>query len=82
MKENNCLTALTSLMHQFGVEVQRKRRHQRRDSIKLLRLPGAGLEVAGVAPSSVAVVIAYFRGLECFSLFRMHLAANNKVVLR
>lgn len=53
-------------MHQFGVEVQRKRYHQRRDSIKLLRLPGAGLEVAGVASRSVAVVIAHLHGSDYF----------------
>lgn len=58
----------TSFMQQFGVEVQRKRHHQRRNSIKLLRLPGAGLEVAGVASSNVAVVIAHFCGSEYFGL--------------
>lgn len=58
-------------MQQFGVEVQRKGHHQRRDSINLLRLPGAGLEVAGVASSSVAVVIAHSCGSEYFGLFRM-----------
>lgn len=72
-----------TLMQQFGVEVQRKRHHQRRVSIKLLRLTGAGLEVAGLASSSAAaLVIAHFCGLEYFGLFRVHLAANNRVVLR
>lgn len=69
-------------MQQFGVKVQRKRHPSKERFHQAAETSGAGLEVAGVALSRVAVVIAHFHGSEYFGLFRLHLAANNRVVLR